>query len=127
MLCGMPQLVGKNDKLFLELLEGKQLVVTEEGDITRWTHGRYVKALVTRDREGYLSVRVRWGGSRFRCSLSRVVWMSKHRRLVPPGCDIHHINGNNQDNRAENLQALTPAEHRKNGSSFGEEDGLGGF
>ncbi len=31
---------------------------------------------------------------------------------IPPGYDVHHINGNRADNRADNLSVLTHAAHR---------------
>lgn len=32
---------------------------------------------------------------------------------IPKGYEIHHINGNRQDNRLENLQCLTKEEHKE--------------
>ena len=40
----------------------------------------------------------------------RLVWEAHH-GPIPDGMAIHHVNGNNQDNRIENLQLVTPAEH----------------
>jgi len=41
-----------------------------------------------------------------------VIWESA-RGKVPPGYEIHHINGDGHDNRLENLVMLTKCEHRK--------------
>lgn len=40
----------------------------------------------------------------------RVVW-AKHHGPIPPGCHIHHKNGNKLDNRIENLELFTAAQH----------------
>jgi hypothetical protein len=41
-----------------------------------------------------------------------LVWMNAH-GPVPPGKEIHHINGDSRDNRIENLMAVTRLEHRR--------------
>ncbi len=41
-----------------------------------------------------------------------VVWWRRHGRLPPVGYEIHHVNTNHRDNRIENLQLLTSAEHK---------------
>jgi hypothetical protein len=45
----------------------------------------------------------------------RYVWWLHHKDdpLLKIGDIIHHINGNNQDNRIENLKLVTAKEHRK--------------
>ena len=42
----------------------------------------------------------------------RFVWEAYH-GPIPEGMVIHHINGDNQDNRIENLQMVTPVEHSR--------------
>lgn len=42
----------------------------------------------------------------------RLVW-EKHNGKIPKGMIIHHINGNKLDNRIENLQAVSRADHVK--------------
>ena len=45
-------------------------------------------------------------------SRHRDVWQEHHGAL-PPGYVVHHVNGDHDDNRIENLQALTPAAHKR--------------
>ena len=41
----------------------------------------------------------------------RLIW-EQHYGPIPDGMHVHHINGDNQDNRIENLRLVTPVEHR---------------
>jgi hypothetical protein len=43
----------------------------------------------------------------------RVVWEEANGRLLTPAECVHHINGIRDDNRPENLVAMTRGEHRK--------------
>jgi hypothetical protein len=40
-----------------------------------------------------------------------VIWEKHHKKKIPKGYHIHHINGNKRDNRIQNLQCCSPAEH----------------
>ena len=42
----------------------------------------------------------------------RLVWEARH-GPVPPGKELHHINGNKLDNRIENLQLVTRLQHKR--------------
>lgn len=44
--------------------------------------------------------------------LHRMVWEA-HNGPVPPGFEVHHINGDRADNEIENLQLMPGEEHRK--------------
>ena len=42
----------------------------------------------------------------------RLVWEKHNKAILLPWADVHHINENIQDNRIENLQAMTHGQHR---------------
>lgn len=42
----------------------------------------------------------------------RLVWMKYH-GPIPEGMEVHHINGDMSDNRIENLELMTAAEHNR--------------
>jgi hypothetical protein len=43
----------------------------------------------------------------------RFVWEQTHGRRLKPGEHVHHINGITDDNRPENLAAMTKGEHTR--------------
>ena len=57
--------------------------------------------------KGY--IKFSWGGTPW--FVHRLVWVWHHGYL-PDGMEIHHKNECKTDNRIENLELLTPAEHR---------------
>jgi ribosomal protein L40E len=54
----------------------------------------------------------------------RLVWMETHGE-IPPTYQVHHINGIRSDNRLENLECLSPEEHkRRHSGCFVAENGI---
>lgn len=59
---------------------------------------------------GYLTVRVMLDGHRHCALAHRLVYVAK-RGPIPPGHEVNHINGRKDDNRPENLEAITASEN----------------
>lgn len=74
---------------------------------------RWVATHMPRKRKPYIidssGYRLVWVGDRYRPE-HIVVWERAH-GPIPPGYVVHHKNLNRQDNRLENLQLMTRAEH----------------
>ncbi len=72
----------------------------------RWKCGKVLT------KEGY--VRLRYLGNRHYVYEHICVWEKTHNQKVPEGHIIHHLNGIRNDNRPENLVAVTRRDHEHN-------------
>lgn len=95
----------------VEMAKQKALVRIVRWDGAIWR--RYPKAK-QRNRRVYYSGYWR----RMLTTLHRAVWEKEH-GPIPDGREIHHIDGNPLNNTLENLECLTPAEHRRKESEAG--------
>jgi hypothetical protein len=66
----------------------------------------------------YYQFRDRKSGIVSRVYRNRLVWMFLHRRLVPEGQFVDHINGDREDDRPENLRLMEAGESHRLG--YGE-------
>ena len=76
----------------------------------RWNGGRHITG------NGYVMVR---NPQHPRASKHKgyvlehvLVWENANRQHLPAGWDIHHMNGDKQDNRSENLHAMPSRDHK---------------
>lgn len=70
--------------------------------------------------KGYIRV---WDIRQQRLRMQHVVVWEERFGPVPAGVQIHHKNENKLDNRIENLEALTPLEHKREHSGCELRDG----
>lgn len=87
---------------------GVQLRTKSEARRVAWRSGRYLRYHGGRciDKNGYVLITVE--GKRI--PEHRLVW-EHHNGPIPKGWHVHHINGIKDDNRIENLQAMSVKEH----------------
>lgn len=73
--------------------------------------GRVARCKVTVDSTGHAMIRMTTKDGLSRSvRVAHMVW-AYHNGPVPKGYVVHHINGNPDDNRVENLELLTPSQH----------------
>jgi len=72
----------------------------------RWKGGRHIR------KDGYAML-IDPSGSGIRTLEHRLVWEQTHKREIPKGWIVHHLNGIKSDNRPENLIAVPEKKHNK--------------
>lgn len=89
------------------------LVDVERGTIYSLTHKRYIGAI---NKDGYVRVSKQKGYRHW--LLHQYIWMVANRCEIPEGYEIHHINGDKQNNSVYNLELVERhvhrSEHKKN-------------
>lgn len=105
--CGTP--IGRSAKR-CRVCDNKWRSIRYRGEGSpNWKQGRTV------DTSGYVLIRVKPDTHKVGAGAYRrehhVVWEKAHGKPVPKGWIIHHLNGIKDDNRPENLAAVSRREH----------------
>lgn len=113
---------GLTDEGILERLEaGTLLVDTKTGSVWSLLPGSPMRLIkpINRlsERSAYDFVNICHLGRKKKIAVHRLVWMSVHRRTVPEGFDVDHINGKSIEfpNAIENLRLLESKVNRSRG------------
>jgi len=104
--CGQPTKIYKGKPR--TFLFNHHLIGKKGPDSGNWKGGRYV------NQEGYIMIRC-IGHPRGTRVFEHILVMEKHlgRYLSYPLEEVHHINGDRQDNRIENLRLIDSLEHHR--------------
>lgn len=109
-----------SDQRLVELIISGDLTCELDVPEVVLVFGRTVKAYrIGNDNRHRGDARKRWAfsmriqGQRRTIVRAKLVWMIGARQEVPAGFEIHHLNGDNQDDRWENLVAVMADDHRK--------------
>ena len=104
------------DALFLDAMD-KGVIVIAGGTVFRtYVTNSGSKIRVRKksrlNRDGY-AVMDFWGigGRRIKTSVHRLIWLWNYCAPVPEGHNLHHLDGDKQNNIIDNLKALTIEEH----------------
>lgn len=103
----IPDEVWKPIKKFEDLYK-----ISNKGRLMSSSSGEWMLLSNTNTKGDYFSVILRKGKYRKSTRIHRLVYES-FIGDIPKGFYVHHINGNKQDNRVENLKLVSPEEHSK--------------
>lgn len=83
-----------------------------EGSVIKTRHGnRPIK--FRPDRKGYLATDTQCGEKKFRIMQHEALFMLFHARPIAEGKEIHHRDGNHENNAITNLVELTRTQHKR--------------
>jgi hypothetical protein len=116
-----------NDEFFFDRLQRGLLLVNADGSVWHFHSRRRrfytLKLIVNHEDRLFVRCRVHFIDSgkviEKAISLPRLLWMSYHRKRIPAGHDIHHVDENRDNNDPRNLEPELPKNHRRNWTSFG--------
>ena len=101
------------DRLILKMLEtGEYIVDIKHGNVYSVRRGKgRLKKLNGQIRRGYRRIDIRTKELRVCAAEHRIIWIAKHRELIPEDLVVDHKNGDRLDNRIENLELMTHQEN----------------
>lgn len=82
----------------------KKVYITKEGLVFKVANDKLVLLNPTKSSNGYMVVRGK--------GLHRLVWETFNGK-IKEGCEIHHIDGNKENNSLENLECKNALEHQR--------------
>lgn len=100
------------------ILSGWILVNLDTLEVKHWhrTKRRYYAKVPQQHKSGRW--RFAFGKKRISVYRNRLIWMFVHRRLIPDGMVVDHIDENNENDRPDNLQLMdSVASHRQGNKS----------
>lgn len=105
------------DKEVLEALHINYVVDIELGEIYSKKTGKplfrfYARIVGTTKRSAYPRVSIKHNNKRSSRAVNKLIWMYSRNTVVPPDCEIHHLNVNHSHNHHKNLICIHKDDHR---------------
>lgn len=114
-----------NDRLIVDLIsQGRLRIDAVRGLVFAPRSNTPDKPCGAPTKKGYLRVCVSASGKQHHFMAHRIVWVSVHGPL-PAGHEVDHVNTIKNDNRLENLEAVTGPENMSRGVANGCFKGVG--
>lgn len=100
-----------NKRDLLEFVKkGPYLIDIDEGIIYN-SRGHELSTYANDD--GHLFVRIYWNGKRKAIAVHRLVWMAATKSTIPEKFQVHHRDGDTENNSFTNLMCVHEMDHRK--------------
>lgn len=100
-------------KEVLRLIKQRLIRVDTDKGVVYGVSGLPLKAWPYGDPVSYLAVKVCYQNKQKTIGLARLVWMAKTKVLIPFGFEIHHDDGDVNNNRWDNLYCFYHEDHKK--------------